>query len=247
MKPDEPPGHELDHVALGLPRLADAVPFLAGELGGRAFDGGPGVGFRWVQWRFAGGGVIEALEPEGPPDGFLHRFLAARGPGIHHVTFKVPSLEDAAERARRCGYDVVGWFDAVPAWKECFLHPKQAQGIVVQLAESNPQLEPGPPPDWAGWLPEAPRAPRAATVRGVRLSARDEGAARRQWCDALGGQLEAEAPDQLGFSWPGSALRIDVVIRPEAEEGPLSIELAPPRGWPEGGVKRLGARFVEGV
>ncbi|NNL66418.1 MAG: hypothetical protein HKP30_09265, partial [Myxococcales bacterium] len=131
-EPDEgSPTHQLDHVALGVSRIADAQPFVAGELGGERFDCGPGMGFQWVQWRFPGGGVIELLEPAGEPGGFLHRFLASRGPGVHHVTFKVPDLEVAAERARDAGYGIVGWFDADPHWKECFLHPKQAQGIVV--------------------------------------------------------------------------------------------------------------------
>ena len=33
----------------------------------------------------------------------MHRFLAARGPGIHHVTFKVADIVAAAERVRRFG------------------------------------------------------------------------------------------------------------------------------------------------
>src|SRR5947209_10808964 len=72
-----------DHIALALPRMADATPFLVGVLGGSpAFGADSGV-YRFGQWRFANRARLEVLEPIGR-DGFLHRFLAARGPGLHH-------------------------------------------------------------------------------------------------------------------------------------------------------------------
>src|SRR6266849_3170335 len=126
-----------DHIALALPRMADAVPFLAGTLGGApAFGADAGV-YRFGQWRFANKARLEVLEPTGA-DGFLHRFLAARGPGIHHVTFKVPSLREACDRAKDHGYEIVGYRDVNPYWKEAFLHPRRALGVVVQLADSAP-------------------------------------------------------------------------------------------------------------
>src|SRR3990172_7853072 len=162
------PDTQLDHVAIGVADAALAPPFLVGVLGGRRHDAGPGAGFRWWQWRFAGGGVIEILEPDGPPGGFLHRFLAARGPGVHHVTFKVADLALAAERARAHGYEVVGYDDSCPGWRECFLHPKQAQGIVVQLAESDPaaELPPGMPRE-GSFPPEPPMAAQPVELVGL--------------------------------------------------------------------------------
>jgi len=137
------PGTRFDHIAIGLQRIADAPATLVGALGGEPARGMRLPTFAWASWRFAGGGLIEILEPAGA-DGFLHRFLAARGPGIHHVTFRVPSLAAACARARAQGYQIVGLDDTDPHWKEAFLHPKQAQGIVVQLAESSAEEEPRP-------------------------------------------------------------------------------------------------------
>ncbi|MGH7339373.1 MAG: VOC family protein, partial [Candidatus Rokuibacteriota bacterium] len=124
------PGYLLDHIAFGLPRIADGVSFMVSELGGRFVDGGPSGNFTGAQWSFADGERLELIEPLGEPGGFMHRFLEARGPGIHHVTFKVADIVAAAERVRRFGYDVVGYSDASPYWKELFIHPKQALGIV---------------------------------------------------------------------------------------------------------------------
>jgi methylmalonyl-CoA/ethylmalonyl-CoA epimerase len=233
---------QLDHVAIALRRLADAAPFAVGELGGRAHAAGPGNGFRWAQWQFDGGAVLEFLEPDGPPGGFLHRFLARHGPGVHHATFKVPDLAAAAERARALGYDVVGYDDRHPGWKECFLHPKQAQGIVVQMAETDGSegpsaaLPPGPPP-----------AEPAARVLGLRLVARSESAARRQWIELLDGRCEARG-GELSLRWPDSPLRIAITLDPRAPvEGPRAIELSCPRrlSLPEGPHPLLGVAFAQ--
>lgn len=244
---DGSPGYVLDHVAFGVHRVTDALPVVVDLLGGEPYEGGPGAGFQGGQWRFAGGGVIEVIEPTGPAGGFLHRFLARRGPGIHHVTFKVPRLRDAAARARALGYEIVGYSEAFPAWKECFLHPRQAQGIVVQLAEADPSAA----GDWgAGWrfparAPGAPPPP-PARVLGPRLVARDEKAAVRQWGVLLGGSA-TRAGDTLVFRWPGCALRIAVTIDPRApEDGPICLEVAARPGLvlPAGVAPGLGAPIV---
>lgn len=239
------PGFELDHVALGVARIADAAPFVAGVLGGEEHGGGPSPGFRFFQWTFAGGGRLEILEPTGPPDGFLQRFLARRGPGVHHVTFKVPGLAEAAERARAAGYDVVGFLDDDPYWKECFLHPKQAHGIVVQLAESNPDLESTDPERTP--FPESPEPEGSpADILGVKLRAHSESAALRQWSTLLGGRLDPAGP-VLRFRWDDSPLSIAVAIDPRGEEGPLAIEIDPATGCalPEGPHPVLGIVFAK--
>jgi methylmalonyl-CoA/ethylmalonyl-CoA epimerase len=233
----------LDHVAIAVPQVGDALSWLVAKLGGRPFSAGPGPGFKFWQFSFARGGVIEVLQPEGPPDGFLHRFLAARGPGIHHVTFKVPDLRAAIERAGRHGYQVVGVSELHPAWKEAFLHPKQAQGIVVQLAESHPELE---PEEWSQAsfpFPPLPKeAPQPADVLGVRLRATDEKLARRQWQELLGGECRAER-GALVFRWPDSPLAVRVELDPGGDEGALGIEIAASRLTSE--KSALGVRWLE--
>ncbi len=213
----------LDHVALAVADIPAAARFLEGRLGGRPFEGGPGAGFRWGQWAFARGERLELIEPDGPPGGFLHRFLERHGPGVHHVTFKVPSLAEAAERARRAGYDVVGYDDSHPGWKEAFLHPKQAQGVVVQLAETHGEPESGPPPDWMR-PPGAPDPPAPVRVVRLELAASSAGAARRQWEELLGGRCRV-SDDRLRFAWPESPLGLAIRVEPETAPGPLALDV----------------------
>jgi len=229
-----------DHIALALPRMADATPFLVGVLGGSpAFGADAGV-YRFGQWRFANRARLEVLEPIGR-DGFLHRFLAARGPGLHHVTFKVPSLHEACERAHAHGYEIVGKNDTNPYWKEAFLHPRHALGIVVQFAES---ARGGSAPPWTP--PPAPLdVPPPVAIVGLRMRARSRERARTQWVTILQGQ-EAEAQDlSVIYTWPRSPLRIAVEIDATREEGPLAIEIGGERalGIPKGRHPVLGAVF----
>jgi methylmalonyl-CoA/ethylmalonyl-CoA epimerase len=241
--PDGP--YLLDHVAFAVPNVAAVTPLLVGELGGRPLAAGPGIEFLWWQWEFARGGALEVLQPDGPPDSFAQRFLEARGPGIHHVTFKVPALAAAAARMRSLGFSVVGYSDMEPSWKEFFLHPKQAQGIVVQLAEAHPEFEPEEMHYRA--FPASPTArAEPVDVVGLRVSATSEEDARRQWETVLGGACET-GPGGLCFRWPDSPLGITVDVDPAAPEGPLAIEIAAPlpRALPEGPHPALGAAFVE--
>jgi Glyoxalase/Bleomycin resistance protein/Dioxygenase superfamily len=215
-------GIQFDHIAIAARRIADAPPYLMGVLGGVPFFGMSADVFRFGQWEFEGGGRLEVLEPRGD-NGFVHRFLAARGPGIHHVTFKVPSLHDARERATALGYGVVGYDASVPRWKEAFLHPKDALGIVVQIVESDAEPPRGhwrkPPP-----MPTAPPPP--VRLLGLRLRAHSAERARRQWSTLLGGDASIEGGVHI-FRWASSPLRIAVEIDPTGEERPTGIEIVP--------------------
>jgi hypothetical protein len=228
-----------------MPKMADAAPVLSCALGGIPGSGHPNGAFTWSTYRFEGGGSIEILEPRGP-SGFLHRFLAERGPGIHHVTFKVPSLDQVSARAEKAGYDVVGRDDADVTWKEAFLHPKQALGIVVQFAEpgSSPESSqevphPRTPP------PGAPSAPSPVTVLGLRMRAQSRERAIAQWGTVLQGHAADGPRGSLVFTWPGSFMRLSVEIDPVQNEGPIAIEIASLRNLalPEGPHPVLGAVF----
>jgi len=212
-----------------LERADQAPALLVGTFGGAPHGGGPGPGYRCWQWSFARGEKIEVLEPDGP-DGFVQRFLARQGIGVHHVTFKVPDLRAACARAEECGYEIVGFNDASANWKEAFLHPKQAQGVVVQFAQTQESsgAEAGGGEWGADWkFPASPQpAPAPVTVRGLRVVSPSEEQAQLMWERVLGGA--ASANGALEFTWPDSPMRIAVEVDPAATPGPIAIELAGP-------------------
>ncbi len=184
------------------------------------------------------------LEPRGP-DGFLHRFLDQHGPGIHHVTFKVPDLREASDRAEARGYTIVGYNDLDPRWAEAFLHPKQALGIVVQLAQTD-----GDEVDGGGRgfraLPHPADPPPPVSVLGLRGRAHSRERARRQWEEILMGECSEGPAGDLVFRWPHSPMYLAVDIDPAGDEGPVRIELASERPLtvPSGPHPGLGAEFA---
>src|SRR3954470_17744736 len=126
---------DLDHVAVAVEQWGDAWPRFVGVLGGRWMSGGKGPGFAPSQLGFANGMRVEVLEPHlVEVNDFLRRFLDRSGPGPHHLTFKVPDINTALAATEAAGYRVVNVDLSDPMWKEAFLYPKDATGVVVQLA-----------------------------------------------------------------------------------------------------------------
>ena len=126
----------LDHLAIATPTLEDGWDLFSGVLGGTWAYGGFSPGFRWGQLNYAAGPKIELLTPTtGPDAAFLERFLAAHGAGPHHFNFRVPDINDVLARIRAFGIEPVGVDLSSPYWKEAFLHPRDAHGIVIQVAQ----------------------------------------------------------------------------------------------------------------
>jgi hypothetical protein len=135
-------GANFDHVAVAGESGHDLEDRYGGQLGGQPLAGGRSPGFIWAQLEYVNGAVVEMLEPDRVEENdFLRRFLDRNGPGPHHVTFTVPRFEVALEEARAAGYAPVGIDESQRDWKEAFLHPRDAPGVVVQLAESHEHPE----------------------------------------------------------------------------------------------------------
>jgi catechol 2,3-dioxygenase-like lactoylglutathione lyase family enzyme len=215
-----------DHIAIGVTRIEDALPFLVGELGGRPAGSGLTRAFAFRQWHF-GAGKLEVLEPAGAPGGFMHRFLDRRGPGVHHVTFEVPDIDAACAKAESMGFAVVERDDSDPEWSEAFLHPKTSLSIVVQVVQVRRTEAGAPEPRIIEPEPGDPD-PGALGIEliGLRLRAKSIARARELWCDLLAGTGRM-IDGELEVRWPGSPMRL-VVRRSGAdgEEGPLAIEIA---------------------
>ena len=200
------PNVDLDHVAVAVERQAVAWPRYGGDLPSTWLGGGGTPGFWSAQVRYANGMKVEVLEPYLPEQNdFLRRFLDRNGPGPHHLTFKVKDIVGAIAQAEEAGYRPVGVNLANDYWKEAFLHPKDAPGVVVQLAQ---QAEGD---DWGDdaapdWFPPA-RVPRPATLVHVAHALADLGDGLRLFVDLLGGRIVAEVEADgirwADLAWPG--------------------------------------------
>lgn len=124
-----------DHVAIGLHEIDRGAELFRDILGGEPVDGWevPEEGFRFTQFRYPNRMKIELMEPLGD-NGFLPKFLARRGEGVHHLTFRVKDIESKLEFLRSRDIEPVS-IALEGRWKEAFIHPRQAHGVLIQLME----------------------------------------------------------------------------------------------------------------
>jgi methylmalonyl-CoA/ethylmalonyl-CoA epimerase len=83
-----------------------------------------------------GTSYVQLLRPLGP-DSPVGRHLAKRGPGVHHVAYRVEDVGATLERLRARGVRLV---DEVPrpgsrGTTIAFVHPKAMGGVLVELVE----------------------------------------------------------------------------------------------------------------
>ncbi len=128
-------GTRIAHVGIAVRSLAGAVSFYRDILGlpERTLadaDGAHIAGFIADRSLVE---LLEAQEPESP----IGRFLATRGPGIHHICFAVDDLDATLQRCRDAGLRVIDERPRTGAEGKriAFLHPSSTSGILVELSE----------------------------------------------------------------------------------------------------------------
>lgn len=133
----EPPagGARLSHVGIAVASTKAQASFYRDVLGLDTVPIDDSDGARIEAFR-AGEALIELLEPaatESP----IGRFMARRGPGIHHLCFAVADLDAALERCRVAGIRLVDESPRIGAEGRpiAFLHPASTGGILIELTQ----------------------------------------------------------------------------------------------------------------
>ena len=129
----------LNHVAIAVPRLADAAAVYKTTLGANVSEplAQPEHGVT-VVFVTLPNTKIELLEPLGdnsPIAGFLQRNAAG---GVHHVCYEVADIRAARDRLKAAGARVLG--DGEPkigahGKPVLFLHPRDFCGTLIELEE----------------------------------------------------------------------------------------------------------------
>jgi methylmalonyl-CoA/ethylmalonyl-CoA epimerase len=129
---DAVPDASFDHFAIATRRIRDLTPLWIDCLGGtfRMGADNASMGWRTARIEFAGAMCVELIEPLAGSAFFDSFFRRNRAGGLHHVTFLVDDVEDAFARLADRGYEPFG---AHEQWHELFVHPKHANGVLVQL------------------------------------------------------------------------------------------------------------------
>jgi LAO/AO transport system kinase len=128
----------LDHVGIAVADVDAAIAFYRDALG-LAIEAPEDVASQRVRAHFvpAGGAAIELLEGT-TEDSPITKFVAKRGPGLHHITLRVDDIHAALARLKARGVRLI---DEVPrpgahGSLVAFVHPASAHGVLVELKQS---------------------------------------------------------------------------------------------------------------
>jgi methylmalonyl-CoA/ethylmalonyl-CoA epimerase len=135
MTPSTPRGTRISHIGIAVEALGASLPFFRDVLGLREVDLDDADGARIIGFS-AGEPLVELLEAadaESP----IARFVAKRGPGIHHICFSVDDLDETLERCRRMGVHLIDETPRIGAEGKriAFLHPRSTGGVLVELSD----------------------------------------------------------------------------------------------------------------
>ena len=83
-----------------------------------------------------GSGKVELLKSTSD-DSPITKFLEKRGPGVHHVAFRVDNLALALEELSEAGVTLIDTEPRIGAegMLIAFLHPKSTSGVLVELCQ----------------------------------------------------------------------------------------------------------------
>ncbi len=142
----------IDHVSLAVKDYGRAADFFQ-----KIFGAVPGAGaedartkFIWKIFSLGDLSRLELISPTGSGS-FLDSFLESRESGVHHITLQTPDIQQARTFLEHNDIPYFGYNEYVGGiWKELFIHPKNAFGVLIQIAEFAAD----------DWLSEAVRFPK---------------------------------------------------------------------------------------
>ena len=151
----------IDHVSIAVKEFDRAHDFfkkIAGIVeGASAIDSQ--LEFKWEIYSAGDLSRLELMHPTGE-NSFLANFLSDKEGGVHHITFETPDIHKTKGRLDEYQIPYFGFNDSLENWKELFIHPRDAFGVLIQIAQFHPNE----------WL-----HPEENLPRGKKWSVEDDG------------------------------------------------------------------------
>ena len=128
----------LDHIGIAVANLEEALRFYRDALG-LDIETPEGVPSQHVRAHFIPVGesaleLLEATDAESP----IAKYVARRGPGLHHITLRVDDIVAALAGLKGRGVRLI---DETPrpgahGSMVAFIHPSSAHGVLVELKQN---------------------------------------------------------------------------------------------------------------
>lgn len=127
---------KINHVAIVVENIDEALGFWRDQLGLELdhVEDVPSQGSK-VAFMPVGDSEVELVEPTNPESG-LANYLEKRGEGMHHLCFEVSDIAVVLEKLKEKGVRLINPEPLdLPGRKMAFIHPKSANGVLVELYE----------------------------------------------------------------------------------------------------------------
>ncbi len=128
----------IDHIGIAVSSLEDALAFYRDALG-LVVEAPEEVASQRVRAHFipAGESAIELLEATAD-DSPIAKYVAKRGPGLHHITLRVDDIAAALVQLKARGVRLIDDTPREGAHGSlvAFIHPSSAHGVLVELKQA---------------------------------------------------------------------------------------------------------------
>ena len=124
---------EPDHVAIAVRSFDEVRGFWEG-LTGHTATPVERVESQGVEICFVG--KVELIRPVVPDNG-VARFIARRGPGLHHIAYRTPDVATLMRELEAAGYRFTSAapMQGAGGHRIAFMHPRSTGGVLVELVE----------------------------------------------------------------------------------------------------------------
>jgi methylmalonyl-CoA epimerase len=127
----------IDHVGIAVSDLAESLKFYCDTLG-LELEPAEDIASQRARAHFipVGNATLELLEPTSE-DSPIAKYLAKRGPGLHHVALRVDDIVAALAELKRRGVRLIDEAPRPGAHGSlvAFIHPSSAHGVLVELKQ----------------------------------------------------------------------------------------------------------------
>jgi methylmalonyl-CoA/ethylmalonyl-CoA epimerase len=127
----------VNHIGIAVESLDEALRFWRGALGLEPVEVEEVAAMKVRTAKLRPGEtdieLLESTDPEGP----IGKFVANKGPGIHHICLEVDDIEGALAELSAIGYRLIDEEPRAGAggYRVAFVHPKSCGGVLLELAE----------------------------------------------------------------------------------------------------------------
>ena len=127
----------IDHVGVATEDLEGAISLYEGTLGmpvaHRETVESQGVEAVLLD---VGDGHVELLRPLGP-DTPVGKYLAKKGPGLHHVAYAVPDIDEALGKLKEAGVELIDSEarEGIRGSRVAFVHPRATGSVLTEIVQ----------------------------------------------------------------------------------------------------------------